>query len=191
MALPFIAPSRAGDAWFCVGPISSFPDITDSGAESLYEPKPCQREDSSAPGCKVFHVPPKDSSQAQQIEGEDMITHDGAALQDQVLVFRYKGKVHAIDNRCPHSSFPLSKGIPFDIEDFGIALSAGITCPKHGWSFDLFSGRADRSNYMLRRWEVQIRPPSGSEVQRNSGVVGGPAGGDEQEVWVRRKQRIG
>lgn len=35
--------------------------------------------------------------------------------------------------QCPHSSYPLSQGIPFDIEDFGIVLSAGLTCPKHNW----------------------------------------------------------
>lgn len=46
--------------------------------------------------------------------------------------------------------WPRTEGTPFDIEDFGVVLSAGITCPKHGWSFDLFTGRADRNNYMLR-----------------------------------------
>jgi nitrite reductase/ring-hydroxylating ferredoxin subunit len=63
-------------------------------------------------------------------------------------------------------------------------LSAGITCPKHMWSFDLFTGRADRGGYKLKLWEVELR--SAAE-----------AGGDtddnirEQEVWVRRKQRFG
>ena len=80
--------------------------------------------------------------------------------------------------KCPHSSYPLSKGTPFDIEDFGIALSAGITCPKHGWSFDLFSGQADRGSYRLKLWEVEIRAVSGG-------------GDDEKEVWVRRRQRMG
>ena len=80
---------------------------------------------------------------------------------------------------CPHSSFPLSNGTPFDIEDFGIVLSAGLTCPKHGWSFDLFSGRSDRGNYRLRVWEVQLR------------AIPGVAEAEDQEVWVRRKPRIG
>lgn len=82
--------------------------------------------------------------------------------------------------QCPHSSFPLSQGTPFDIEDFGIALSAGITCPKHGWSFDLFSGMGDRGAYKLKTWEVELRP-----------VKGASDGGVDEEVWVRRKQRIG
>ena len=61
-------------------------------------------------------------------------------------------------------------------------LSKGIECPKHGWSFDLFTGRADRGGYKLRLWEVELRP-----VEADSGV-------DEdgkEEVWVRKKQRIG
>ena len=80
--------------------------------------------------------------------------------------------------QCPHSSYPLSQGSLFDIEDFGITLSAGITCPKHGWGFDIFSGKADRGNYKLKIWEAQVR----------DGPDGKP---DEKEVWVRRKQRIG
>jgi nitrite reductase/ring-hydroxylating ferredoxin subunit len=56
-------------------------------------------------------------------------------------------------------------------------LSAGVTCPKHGWSFDLFSGMGDRGAYKLRTWEVEVRPGKGE--------------GAEEEVWVRKKQRIG
>ncbi|KAI2466365.1 hypothetical protein F4781DRAFT_405911 [Annulohypoxylon bovei var. microspora] len=179
----FSAPSRKGDAWFCVGLVSSFPDILNSGSASLSEQRSCAGQD-SALGCKVFHVPATDSSQAYQIEG-DAIFHVEEGLRDQVLVFKYKGKIHAINNRCPHSSYPLSEGIPFDIEDFGIALSAGITCPKHGWSFDLFSGRADRANYKLGIWEVQLRPGPSTQAGVSSEK------GDDQEVWVRRKQRMG
>lgn len=75
-----------------------------------------------------------------------------------------------LGQKCPHASFPLSKGTPFDIEDFGVVLSAGLTCPKHGWSFDLHTGQSDRSAYRLAVWEIQEK---------------------DGEVWVRRKQRIG
>jgi hypothetical protein len=63
-------------------------------------------------------------------------------------------------------------------------LSAGITCPKHMWSFDLFTGRADRGGYKLKLWEVELRPTI---------EVGGGGNGNirEQEVWVRKKQRFG
>jgi nitrite reductase/ring-hydroxylating ferredoxin subunit len=64
--------------------------------------------------------------------------------------------------------------MPFDIEDFGVVLSLGIQCPKHDWSFDLHTGRSDRGSYKLQVWEVQQR-----------------AGAEGDEIWVRRKQKIG
>jgi nitrite reductase/ring-hydroxylating ferredoxin subunit len=74
----------------------------------------------------------------------------------------------------------------FDIEDFGIKLSAGITCSKHGWSFDLHSGKADHGRYILGRWDVELRPVVDD-------AEGEEKGEEEQRlgVWVRRKQRIG
>jgi nitrite reductase/ring-hydroxylating ferredoxin subunit len=69
-------------------------------------------------------------------------------------------------------------------------LSAGITCPKHGWSFDLFSGTGDRGQYQLSVWEVQLRPVSNADALRDAGRANEEVE-DEREVWVRRKQRIG
>ena len=60
-------------------------------------------------------------------------------------------------------------------------LSAGVTCPKHGWSFDLFSGMGDRGAYKLKTWEVQLRP--GKDALDGSTP--------DEEVWVRKKQRMG
>ncbi|KAI5920806.1 hypothetical protein F4810DRAFT_713173 [Camillea tinctor] len=182
MSLPFFAQSRLGDAWFSVGLTSSFPNIAESGSVTLHEPQLCG-QGASTPGCKVFHVPSTDSTHAHQIEADAVLSQNGTALQDQVLVFQYRGKFHAVDNkRCPHSAFPLAKGIPFDIEDFGVVLSAGLTCPKHGWSFDLFTGQSDRSNYMLRRWEVQLRPVIKPEIPANDDGTNGKTDQD-QEVW--------
>ncbi|KAL2135490.1 hypothetical protein VTI74DRAFT_8349 [Chaetomium olivicolor] len=170
---PFRAPSRTGNDWFSVGLASSFPDV----GYDENEPRLCGNHGINAqPGCKVFYVPKTDSSQRVEVEiPADDTPRD---LTDQVLVFQYRGKFHAIDHQCPHSSYPLSQGMPFDIEDFGIVLSAGVTCPKHNWSFDLFSGRSDRGNYKLKIWEVQLREIEGTQ-------------NDDKEVWVRRKLRIG
>ncbi|KAI3189144.1 hypothetical protein CBS147311_9956 [Penicillium roqueforti] len=150
---------RATAAWHPVGLASEFPSIDDDAR--------------IVPRCKAFNIP-KTNDAIERVEDIDL----PGELKDQVLVFKYKGKYHAIDHQCPHSSFPLSQGHLFDIEDFGIVLSAGLTCPKHGWSFDLFSGRADRGNYTLKVWEVQLRDSSA-------------LGSTDQEVWVRRNQRIG
>ncbi len=78
--------------------------------------------------------------------------------------------------------------MPFDIEDFGVRLSAGIRCPKHDWSFDLIRGNGDRGNYRLKIWEVQLRPAAKVESESRSGDK---EAGEESEVWVRKKQRMG
>ncbi|KAK3315623.1 hypothetical protein B0H66DRAFT_565667 [Apodospora peruviana] len=200
---PFRAPSRSGNDWFSVGLASSFPDLGQDDRDSsdpqdngaLSQPRPSSTDAClKRLGCKAFYVPKDNSAQRTEvpISGTTTTTASDDAssasdigqpddkmmdLTDQVLVFQYRGKFHAIDHQCPHSSFPLSNGIPFDIEDFGIVLSAGITCLKHGWSFDLFSGMADRGNYKLKIWEVQLRDVTGSTT--------------DKEVWVRRKQRMG
>ena len=48
-----------------------------------------------------------------------------------IVVFYHEGKVYAVDNRCPHMGFPLSKG----------SLRCGVlTCHWHHARFDLASG---------------------------------------------------
>ncbi|KAA8648837.1 hypothetical protein EYZ11_006911 [Aspergillus tanneri] len=169
---PFIPLSRADAAWYLVGLASAFPDLSLDNDDSQI-----------MPGCKAFSIPNTYGPQNLKAPVETDIDLPGRDLKDQVLVFKYKGKFHAIDHQCPHSSFPLSRGRLFDIEDFGITLSAGITCPKHGWSFDIFSGQSDRGNYKLKVWEVQLRdlPTLADGVPEST----------DKEVWVRRKQRIG
>ena len=42
------------------------------------------------------------------------------------------GTLHALDNNCPHNGGPLSKG----------SLENGVlTCPWHGWRWEVASGR--------------------------------------------------
>ncbi|KUJ07530.1 uncharacterized protein LY89DRAFT_712021 [Mollisia scopiformis] len=167
-------PPRPGDAWFSAGPRSSYPNVTSTSLSDLL---PCK--DTTAPGCKVFHVPATDISHATEVSLDDTVTATSAELGEQVVVFQYQGQFYGIDHRCPHSSYPLSRGTPFDIEDFSVRLSAGIRCPKHDWSFDLIRGNGDRGNYRLKIWEVQLRPGQSKEGEM------------EIQVWVRRKQRIG
>ena len=91
----FTRNSRSGDAWFPAGPSTSYPNITASGSTPLSDQLPCQ--ESVAPGCKVFHVPSDDSSQAKEI---DQSSSEGlpADLKDQVVVFQYQGDFHAVDH---------------------------------------------------------------------------------------------
>jgi hypothetical protein len=93
----------ARDAWFSVGLASSFPNITESTSVTLSEPQLCDGDDNVKQACRVFLAPNftygDDSRQAVQISE---MPEDQVALSlrrgDQVLVFQYKGKFHAIDN---------------------------------------------------------------------------------------------
>ncbi|MEZ6129960.1 MAG: Rieske 2Fe-2S domain-containing protein [Planctomycetaceae bacterium] len=47
-------------------------------------------------------------------------------------VYNVDGQFHVLDGICPHAGGPLGKG----------SLSGGIvTCPWHGWQFDVRSGQ--------------------------------------------------
>ncbi|KAF4339647.1 rieske domain protein [Fusarium beomiforme] len=175
--------SRQGAQWTFVGHTSSFPDVDDD-AGNLAKHRLCNAK--SIPGCKAFLIPKENVSSAKEVPiGDESLWE---TLTDQVLVFQYKGKFHAIDHSCPHNQYPLSKGTPFDIEDFGVVLSAGVSCPNHDWSFDLFTGMSDRGSYRLKTWEVEIRDIKEAESTDTNEKID-PA--TDKEVWVRRKQRIG
>lgn len=51
----------------------------------------------------------------------------------RVAIFRLPGRFVALDAACPHSGGPLSDGIVGD---------NCVTCPLHGWRFDLRTGAA-------------------------------------------------
>lgn len=173
------------DAWFYAGLVSSFRDITESAATSNGKLKITNTTSNSderiglAP-CRIFESS-KALSKPCELSTEDSLGSIG--LNEQILVFRYRGKFHAIDHKCPHRSYALSRGTMHDIEDFGIVLSAGITCPKHGWSFDIHTGESDRNPYQLPIHETQIRKRrKASELANQSADTS-----DVDEVWVRRR----
>jgi nitrite reductase/ring-hydroxylating ferredoxin subunit len=76
----------------------------------------------------------------------------GAACQvvadDRVMALFHVGEeFHALDGVCPHQGGPLGKG-----------KLAGciVTCPWHGWQFDVRTGRHQTSSVVQPRWNVRI-----------------------------------
>ena len=83
-----------------------------------------------AAGCKVVHV-------------------DG----NTIALFSHEGRIHAVDNRCPHMGFPL---------DRGTVRGCILTCHWHHARFDLTSGGTfDPWADDLRVYPVEVR---GDEV---------------------------
>ncbi|MBI4440723.1 Rieske (2Fe-2S) protein [Candidatus Woesearchaeota archaeon] len=56
----------------------------------------------------------------------------------EIACFLVDGKIHCIENACPHAGGPLCEG---DLAEFT------VTCPWHGWSFDVRSGDAVNPQY--------------------------------------------
>ena len=50
---------------------------------------------------------------------------------NSIALFDINGKVHAIKNVCPHATGPVGEG---SLE------GTVVTCPWHGWEFDVVSG---------------------------------------------------
>lgn len=186
--------SRPGDEWFFAGLASSFPNITDSNEKyfKLAWPQPCNAtqtpssEAAKVPGCKVFH-PTTTPSTAKEIDMDTAVGEDAWVMREQVLVFQYKGKFHAVDHACPHRAYSLSWGQPFDIEDAGKVVGQGIRCRGHSYAFELSTGIGDRGNYKLGIWDVELRPSPEEEDARGASDEGQKHLG--REVWVRRKRK--
>lgn len=79
--------SRAGNAWFPVGPASSFPNITSQDGSQIRESRLCPQGAETMAGCKIFHVPKDDTSKATEVAlGDSGTPAEAGGLKDQVLV---------------------------------------------------------------------------------------------------------
>jgi nitrite reductase/ring-hydroxylating ferredoxin subunit len=154
--------------WLYAGLSSSFPNI--SRAEDNKTPIWSDLDDqlSQPQPCKTFTKPSADCSSPTLTP-----TPISDAPPNSLMVFRYNERIYAIDQACPHQGYPMTNASLSDIEDFGIVLSVGVTCPKHGWTFDLHTGEASVSRYRLGMYEVETRVD----------------GDGEEGVWVRKKER--
>ncbi len=98
----------------------------------------------------------------------------GAALHvqagaHQIALFNVQGKILAIDHLCPHKHGPLSNGVVACGEDAvarGEGVSAAVvSCPLHGWKFDLLTGESvNHPGARVRTYSVRSSEASGVEV---------------------------
>ena len=87
----------------------------------------------------------------------------GASLElvagDRVVaLFNVEGTFHALDGVCPHQGGPLGKGA---------LTGCVVTCPWHGWQFDVASGQHRlNAKFFQPRFEVRVE---GADVFVNLG----------------------
>jgi len=68
-----------------------------------------------------------------------------------VAIANVDGTLHAIDGLCPHQGGPLGTGV---------LCGAVLTCPWHGWQFDVTTGR-HRLSATLRQPVHEVRAVDG------------------------------
>jgi NAD(P)H-dependent nitrite reductase small subunit len=59
----------------------------------------------------------------------------------QIAIFRVGERLHAVSNICPHNHSPLLHEGEINTED------CTISCPMHGWTYSLHTGRHTSSSY--------------------------------------------
>ena len=74
----------------------------------------------------------------------------------ELALFNIDGKLHAIDNICPHHGGPLGEGM---------IDGCIVTCPWHGWRFDCTTGQSpviptakvDRFDVVVEGNDVKVK----------------------------------
>ena len=69
-----------------------------------------------------------------------------------LAIFRWNGRIYAVENLCPHLGFPLSEGVVQDGE---------VICSWHGWHVRLEDGSCRREREHARTYSCELR---GDEV---------------------------
>ncbi len=86
-------------------------------------------------------------------------------VQDaSIALFNVNGSIYAIDNICPHAGGPLARGA------LGGSDGAIVTCPLHGWRFDVRTGRSPH----LRGEQLRTFPVRMMDGSIAVGVEAGP-----------------
>ena len=70
----------------------------------------------------------------------------------QIALFRWDGRVYAVEDLCPHLGFPLSEGV---------MQSGEVICSWHGWHVRLEDGSCRRERERAKVFPAELR---GTEI---------------------------
>jgi len=101
-------------------------------------------------------------------EGERLITEVAGR---EIGIFNIDGKFFALRNRCPHLGGPLCAGeilgLVYSSEPGDVRFDASkklLTCPWHGWEFDIKTGQSYfNPRLRARRYEVEVRQDNATD----------------------------
>ena len=69
--------------------------------------------------------------------------------QTDAVLFNVDGRILAVENNCPHQHFSRLHE--------GTLEGCTLTCPMHGWSFDLRTGKSVTGAGSLKIFQVRIQ----------------------------------
>ncbi len=87
----------------------------------------------------------------EELKGRRGILRIAAGLE--IALFSVEGTVHAVSNHCPHQ---LASTLHESLVEGGV-----ITCPMHGWSFNLCTGAPVNAGGRLKKFPAEVK---GSDV---------------------------
>lgn len=93
------------------------------------------------------------------------------ASMRRMIVFRFQGKLFAIETNCPHMRFPLN--------DARITEDGGIICPFHHSAFDLETGDVKEWS----PWPPGLGPMAGA-MRRQRVLVTFPVKEEGGYIWA-------
>jgi nitrite reductase (NADH) small subunit len=106
----------------------------------------------------------------QRIASRDVLRDDGSRViveveGQEIAVFRVDGEYYALPNFCPHQAAPLCEGEltgRMVVGDDGweweyVQEGEVITCPWHGWKFDVTTGQNIKdADYAVPTYDVVV-----------------------------------
>lgn len=73
---------------------------------------------------------------------------------DEIALVKLDGVVQAFINMCPHQHTPL-------VDKYGGQIAGWeLTCPMHGWTYDLRTGKCVNQSGKLRMLEIKVEDGS-------------------------------
>ena len=94
--------------------------------------------------------------------GRKMVTVEGRSIG----IFNIEGKWYALRNRCPHQGAPLCTGPLWGLVEGDVPgdfrydpRRRVVSCPWHGWEFDVMTGRSvcEPVRLRARSYDVEVR----------------------------------
>lgn len=127
-----------------------------------------EKQEASSPGGRRYVVARTDEIP----EGERLIVEVAGR---EIGIFNIDGELFALRNRCPHLGGPLCEGpvlgLVYSSEPGDVRFDASkqlITCPWHGWEFDVKTGQS-YFNPRLRARRFQVESQQGDALTDDLG----------------------